>query len=370
MEVLREANARAAQGRDVLHLELGEPSRRPPAAVIAAAQKALAEKPLGYTEALGLPALRERIARHYAERYALAVDPARVVITTGSSGAFLLAYLSAFDAGDAIALTTPTYPAYRNTMQALDLSPVLIPAEEAEGFQPTVTLLRRQTLKPAGLVFGSPSNPTGSMLSRDTLASLVEHCRREGIRLVCDEDYHGITYERRAESALAFTDDALIVNSFSKYFAMTGWRLGWLVVPPDLSTSIERLAQNLFISPPAIPQHAALVAFDCCDELDAEVARYRTNRDLLLEELPKAGIRRFAPPDGAFYLYADISPLAADSVEFCRRLLDEADVAATPGIDFDPERGTRYVRFSFAGSTAHIAAAAQRIVAWSRNLGR
>lgn len=366
MQVLREANARAARGRDVLHLEIGEPSRRAPDAVITAAHQALSEKPLGYTEALGLPALRERIARHYGESYGVNVEPRRVAVTTGSSGAFLLSYLSAFDAGDEVAITTPTYPAYRNTMTALDLRPVLVPTGPNTGFQPSAELIRALPRKPMGLVVASPSNPTGSMLGREELAGLATYCREDGIRLISDEVYHGVTFERRADSVLSFSDEALIVNSFSKYYAMTGWRLGWLIVPDDLLEAVERLAQNLFISPPAVPQYAALAAFKCREELDAEVQRYRTNRDILLDELPKAGLSRFAPAQGAFYLYAEVSELADDSVRFCERMLEEIGVAATPGIDFDPERGRRYVRFSFAGATADIAEAARRIVAWRR----
>jgi aspartate/methionine/tyrosine aminotransferase len=366
MEVLRAANERAAAGERVLHLEVGQPDTGAPAAVIAAATAALQGHRLGYTEALGIPSLREAIAAHYRASYGLALDPGRVVVTTGSSGAFMLAFLAAFEAGDRVALAAPGYPAYRNILLALGIEPVEIPAGPESHFQPSPALLDAIAGPIDGLIIASPSNPAGSMLGRRELTALVEHCRRRGIRLISDEIYHGIVYAGETVSAAGLDEAAIVVNSFSKYFSMTGWRLGWMLVPPDLARAIECLAQNLFISPPTLPQLAAEAVFGCKAELDGHVARYRRNRDLLLAELPKAGLTRFAPPDGAFYLYADVGELTNDSEDFCRRMLAEAGVAATPGVDFDRGRGNRYLRFSYAGSSAEIAEAAERLVAWRR----
>jgi len=363
MEVLRAANERAAAGETVLHLELGQPGTPAPRGVIDAAKRALEAEPLGYTEALGVPALRRRIAGHYQDFYGVAVDPGRIVVTTGSSGAFLLAFLAAFDPGDRVALAAPGYPAYRNILSALGVEPVLLPTGPEDRFQPTPALLA--TAGPLdGLIVASPANPTGTMLSPAAFRRLHDECRDRGIRFVSDEIYHGITYDETPTTAAAFAEDALVINSFSKYFSMTGWRLGWMVAPVDLLRPIERLAQNLFIAPPTLPQHAAQAAFDCRDELDANVRRYRASRDRLLDLLPRIGFDRLAPPDGAFYLYADVGSLTNDSEEFCRRMLAEAGVAATPGRDFDPERGHRYLRFSFAGAAEDIAEAGRRLAAW------
>ncbi|HWG79539.1 MAG TPA: aminotransferase class I/II-fold pyridoxal phosphate-dependent enzyme [Stellaceae bacterium] len=366
MDVLRAANERAAAGDDVLHLEVGQPSTPAPAAVLAAARQALGRQTLGYTDALGLPALREAIAGHYRERYGVALDPSRVVVTTGSSGAFLLAFLAAFEPGERVALAAPAYPAYRNILTALDLVPIELTAGPEHRFQATLDVLRAQGQGIDGLIVASPANPTGTMLAPDELAAIVRHCRDMGIRLVSDEIYHGIVYSVTATTALSSGDEAFVINSFSKYFSMTGWRLGWMVVPEDMLRAIECLAQNLFISPPALSQHAALAAFACRDELDANVARYARNRALLLDELPKAGISRFAPADGAFYLYADVAHLTNDSPEFCRRMLREIGVACTPGTDFDPTRGNATLRLSFAGTTDAMVEAARRLKAWRR----
>jgi aspartate/methionine/tyrosine aminotransferase len=364
MDVLRAANERAASGADVLHLEVGQPATPAPQGVLAAARAALERETLGYTDALGVPALREAIARHYRTSYGLALDPARIVVTTGSSGAFLLAFLAAFDEGDRVAMASPAYPAYRNILTALGLVPVELPAGSAERYQMSVELLRRHAGELDGVIVASPANPTGTMLAPDELATLARYCRDRGMRLISDEIYHGIVYSKTAATALATSDDVIVVNSFSKYFSMTGWRLGWMVVPPDMLRAVECLAQNLFISPPALAQHAAIAAFECHDELQANVARYAENRALLLEELPRAGIDNFAPADGAFYLYADIAEVTNDSVAFCQRMLREIGVACTPGIDFDPTRGHATMRLSFAGSTEAIAAAARRLIDW------
>lgn len=364
MDVLRAANERAATGAEVLHLELGQPSTSAPDAVIAAAERALRSEALGYTDALGIPPLRRAIARYYRERYAFDLDPERVIVTVGSSGGFLLAFLAAFDPGDRIGMVSPGYPAYRNILRALGLEPVEIPAGPVERFQPNPALLERLERPVDGLIVASPANPTGTMLNPEDLAILARYCDAHGIRLISDEIYHGITYDRAEATALASSAHAIVVNSFSKYFSMTGWRLGWLILPADLVRPVECLAQNLFISPPALSQHAAIAAFDCRDELDANVARYRENRALLLGELPKAGFDRLAPPDGAFYIYADIAHLTNDSDEFCRRVLAETGVAMTPGLDFDPERGSGTLRISFAGSTETIAEATRRLRMW------
>jgi len=366
MDVLRAANERAATGADVLHLEIGQPSTPAPRGVLAAAHRALDSDPLGYTDTLGLPRLREAISRHYMVTYGAAVDPARIVVTTGSSAGFILAFLAAFEPGDRVALAAPGYPAYRNILTALDLVPVELPTGPAQRFQPTIELLAREGGGLAGLILASPANPTGTMLAPDELAGIAHYCAAAGIRLVSDEIYHGIAYGMAQATALASNADAIVVNSFSKYFSMTGWRIGWMVLPPEMLRSVECLAQNLFVAPPSLSQHAALAAFDCGDELAANVARYAENRALLLEELPKAGFERIAPADGAFYLYADVAHLTNDSRDFCARMLREIGVAATPGIDFDPARGHGTLRLCFAGATDAIAEAARRIKGWRR----
>ncbi len=366
MDVMRAANERAAAGGDVIHLEVGQPSGQAPARVLAAARAALDTHGIGYTEALGLPALRERIARHYRHAYGVSVAPETVAVTTGSSGAFLLAFLAAFDAGDRVAVAAPGYPAYRNILEALGIEVVAVPVGAASRWQLSVEVLEQVEGRLDGVVVASPSNPTGSMLSAHEVAQLATWCELKGIRLISDEIYHGITFGAPAGTAVGAGQHAVIVNSFSKYYAMTGWRLGWMVLPPDLVRAVECLAQNLFISPPTLSQIAAGAVFDCIDELDARVAVYKANRDVLLEELPKAGFTRLAPSDGAFYLYADVAELTNDSAEFCRRMLAETGIACTPGMDFDPYQGSRTLRFSFAGSTAEMVEAARRLQSWRR----
>ena len=366
LEVLRTANERSLAGEDIIHLEIGQPSTGAPAAVIEAAKRALDRDALGYTEALGVPALRRRIAQHYQESYGLEIDPARVAVTTGSSGAFLLGFLAAFDVGDRVALANPGYPAYRNILMALGLTPIDVPTGPETRFQPTPALLDAIDGRIDGLIVASPSNPAGTMLDGDALERLVAYCDQRGIRLVSDEIYHGITYGRTPVTVASLTDEALVVNSFSKYFAMTGWRLGWMILPQSLLRPVESLAQNLFISPPTLPQHGAMAVFGCREELEANVRRYAGNRARLLAELPKAGFDRLAPADGAFYIFADVTKLTNDSESFCRRMLAETGVAVTPGSDFDPTRGHRYLRFSFAGSADDVGEAARRLVAWRR----
>ena len=344
---------------------MGQPSTPAPKGALAAAHAALDNDRIGYVAALGLPALRERIARHYRDQYGAEVSAERVIVTTGSSGGFPLAFLASFDAGDRIALAAPGYPAYRNILSALNLEAVDLPTSAADRYQPTVEALEKAG-PIAGLIVASPSNPTGTMVTRSELAALAKWCDARGVRMISDEIYHGIVYEGETHSAVEVSDHAIVVTSFSKYFSMTGWRVGWLVVPPDLVRPIERLAQNFFISVPTLSQHAALAAFECRDELDGHVRRYKANRDLLMASLPGAGFDRLTPAQGAFYIYADVSHLTNDSREFCRAMLREAGVAATPGVDFDRARGAGTLRLSFAGSTAEMEEAVRRLKAWRR----
>lgn len=360
---MQAAARREAAGKGVLHLEVGQPATGAPAGVVAAARGILGRDPLGYTVANGIAPLRAAIAGHYERAYGVAVDPERIFVTAGSSGGFLLGFLAAFDPGDRVALASPGYPAYRNILSAVGLQVVDLPVGPDTNFQPLPSMLDGVG-DIDGLIVASPSNPTGTMLTPAELGQLCKTCDERGIRLISDEIYHGITYREPAETAMRFTDDAIVINSFSKYFSMTGWRLGWMILPEQLIRPVECLAQNLFISPSGISQHAAVVAFDCYDELDRNVARYAANRAVLLEKLPQAGLDRLASADGAFYVYADVGHLTDDSEAFCRAMLDEAGVAATPGTDFDPGRGHRYVRFSFAGSTEDMAAACTALARW------
>ncbi len=366
MDVMRAANRRAAEGGDVLHLEVGQPSGQAPRPVLEAARKALDSHNLGYTDAFGLDVLRERIAQYYRHAHGVAVRPEQVAVTTGSSAGFLLGFLAAFNPGDKVAVASPGYPAYRNILQALGIVCVEVPVGPDSHWQLTAQVLEQLDTDLDGVVVASPSNPTGTMLSAPQVAELAQWCELRRVRLVSDEIYHGIVYGPAAATVAGGDSHAIIINSFSKYFTMTGWRLGWMVLPADLVRAVECLQQNLFISPPTLSQLAAVAVFDCLDELDRRVAVYRTNRDVLLTELPKAGFDRLAPSDGAFYLYADVSALTADSREFCRRMLAETGIACTPGCDFDRDRGHTTLRFSFAGSTAHMIEAATRLRTWKK----
>jgi aspartate/methionine/tyrosine aminotransferase len=366
MEVMRAAAEREAAGLEVLHMEVGQPSTGAPQGVLEAARTAMGTDVLGYTAALGTPALRAAIARWYETRYGVEVPARRVVVTTGSSAAFQLGFIAAFDPGDRVAMASPSYPAYRHTLTAIGVEPVELPTGAEHRFQPTIELLEALDKPIQGLIVASPANPTGTMLSREELTALSDWCAANGVRLVSDEIYHGLTYGQEAVTAAEINQGALVVNSFSKYFSMTGWRLGWMVVPEDLLRSVESLAQNLFISAPSLSQAGAVAAFACTEELEGHIARYARNRKLLLEELPKAGFDRLAPADGAFYIYADVSDLTDDSEAFCKRILAETGIACTPGIDFDPARGHHFVRFSFAGSEETVAEAARRLIAWRR----
>ncbi len=370
MDVMAAAADREGERKAVYHLEVGQPGSRAPRGVIETARRALEGDRLGYTVAFGVPELCSAIARHYRDYYGVSVDPSRVVVTIGSSGAFVLSFLAAFDVGDRVAMAAPGYPCYRNILSAFGIEPVLLLTQARHRFQPTLDLLDEAVSRTGmidGLIVASPSNPAGTMLDNQSLSDLSAYCHSHGIRMISDEIYHGITYGTRASTALSFGNEACVINSFSKYYSMTGWRLGWMIVPEDLLRPIECLAQNLFISPPTLSQLAAVAAFDCVEELDLNVARYAINRVLLLEQLPKAGFERLSPADGAFYVYADVSDLTDDSVSFCARMLEETGVAITPGVDFDPVRGHRFVRFSFAESRETIAGAVSALIAWRGN---
>lgn len=368
MDVMRDATAlEGAGGERIIHLEVGQPSTQAPRVVRDAAARALEADRLGYTDALGLLSLRQRIARHYGERHGLDIAPERIVVTAGSSGGFILAFLACFDAGARVAISEPGYPAYRNILLAMGLEPIGIPVGPETRWSLTADLIDEAEAKHgriAGVLVASPANPTGTMMTPAALAELSTACSAQGRWFISDEIYHGIVFGAETATALSYSADAVVINSFSKYYCMTGWRLGWMVVPERLVRPLERLAQNLFIAPSSIAQAAGAAAFDATDELDANVARYMANRDLLLTELPKAGFDSFAPADGAFYLYADVRKLTNDSTEFCHRMLHEAGVAATPGLDFDPQRGRQSIRMSFAGSTADMQEAVERLKRW------
>lgn len=352
MDVMEAARQAEAAGRHIIHMEVGQPGTPAPAAARQALARAMEADALGYTVALGLPALRARIAQLYGDWYGLDLDPARVVVTPGSSGAFILAFTALFDAGARVGIGAPGYPSYRQILRALDLEPVMIQTAAENRLQPGPGDLAGLGL--AGLLVASPANPSGTMLDRAALAGLMGAAKQQGAAFISDEIYHGIEYEAKAVSALEISDDCYVINSFSKYFSMTGWRVGWMVVPPDHVRRIERLAQNLFICPPHASQVAALAAMDAQDELQANMAVYRRNRALMLDGLPRAGFDRIAPPDGAFYVYADVSHMTGDSRAFCAEILQEAGVAVTPGLDFDAARGHGTIRFSYARSTADI----------------
>lgn len=367
MDVITAANARQAAigaGRGVIRMEVGQPGTGAPAGAVAAAMASLGRgEPMGYTEAMGRASLRARIARHYGEWYRAEIDPARVVVTMGASGAFPLAFLAAFDPGDVVAMASPFYPPYVNILTSLGMVPAMIETGPETRFQPTVAALERLHPRPQGLIVASPCNPAGTMLHADELAAIGAWCAAEGVRLISDEIYHGLHYDAPIATA-AGIPGAVVVNSFSKYFSMTGWRIGWMVLPDDLLRPVECLAQNHMISASHIAQIAAEAAFGCTPELEANVARYRASRDTLLTALPRAGMKLATASEGAFYLWADVSGRSNDSREFCARLLAELDIAASPGVDFDRARGSRFVRFSYCGTEAEMAEAAARIAAW------
>ena len=366
MDVMAAAAQREAQGVHIIHMEVGQPAAPAPATAIKAAQDALTRGRIGYTETLGIPSLRARIARHYQDAYDLALDPARVVVTTGSSGGFILAFLSMFEPGDRVALANPGYPPYRHILSALGCEPVLIEtsAETRWALSAKALIAAHQRAPLKGVVIASPANPTGTMMDADALTRLIAIAEAEGIRVISDEIYHGLDYAFAAETAANTSERVVVINSFSKYFCMTGWRVGWMVVPDPLVRPIERLQGNLAISVPTLAQVAAEAAFDGREEMEAVKHGYEENRRILTEGLPKAGLDKFLPVDGAFYLYADISRFSDDSLDFAKRMLNEANVAATPGIDFDPVNGRHFLRFCYAGSSAEIHEAVDRIARW------
>ena len=368
MDVMSAAAAKERRGEGVIHMEVGQPSAPAPRAVIAAARHALDLGRVPYTEALGLPALRERIARDYGERYGVAVAPERVVVTTGSSAGFVLAFLSLFDAGARVGVPQPGYPAYRSILAALDLVPAPMVLRPEDRYAPTAALLEatHAAAPLAGVLVMSPANPSGTVIVPGALRELCGAARRLGLPFVSDEIYHGLSYGVPTDTALQFDPDAVVINSFSKYHCMTGWRIGWMVVPDALVRPVERLAQNLYISAPYLSQVGALAAFDAGEELDAVRDGYARNRAILLDAFPRLGLGRTHPVDGAFYLYADVAALTDDAGAFCRRMLDEAGVAATPGLDFDRSAGSHHVRFSFAGSEAECVEAVARLEVWLR----
>lgn len=356
MDVMEEAARAEAAGRHIIHMEVGQPGTPAPEGARRALAQAL-DAPLGYTVALGLPALRQGIADLYRRWYGVDLDPARVVVTPGSSGAFILAFSALFDAGDRVAMGFPGYPSYRQILRAMSLDPVGIPTRPEDRYQPHPEDLPQAE----GLILASPGNPSGTVLTAPELAALSQAAEARGMALISDEIYHGLSYGGRCVSALEVTDEVVVINSFSKYFSMTGWRIGWMVVPEPMIRTVERLAQNLFICPPHASQVAALAALDCIDEAEANLSVYAENRRLMLEGLPRAGFHRIAPPEGAFYIYADVSDLTDDSLAFAAEILERAGVAVTPGLDFDPERGRRTLRFSYARATADIAEGLARL---------
>ena len=366
MDVMTAAAAREAEGHRVLHLEVGQPSTPAPRGVLAAARRALRDDNLGYTSALGIPELRERIAGWYRQRYGVRVLPGQVVVTTGASGSCVLAFHALWDTGARVGVFEPGYPAYRNDLQAFGCHPIPIPLSAETGFRPTTALL--DAAGPLdGLVVASPSNPTGTVMNHSDLASVLGWAKRRDVPVVMDEIYHGISYDgKSAPTALAHSDEVVVFNSFSKYFSMTGWRLGWIVAPEGLVPALERLAQNLTISAPTLSQLAGLAAFDCVEECEANVARYAKNRFALKDALTTAGITKVAPADGAFYLWADITDLGLEAGVLTETWLNEISVAATPGFDFDPARGKNFVRLSYAGSEADVIEAGFRLVSWCR----
>ncbi len=363
MRVIDAVVARRMAGLPVYDMSAGQPSTPAPLPVRRAAASALEAERLGYTNALGIPTLRAAIAAHYA-RGAIAVPPGNVAVTTGSSGGFLLAFLAAFDVGDTVVMARPGYPAYRNMLTALGCRVLELPCAADSRFQPTVEQLDALVEPPAGLVVASPANPTGTMIARDEFEDLVTWCDAHGTRLISDEIYHGITFGRQATSAWSVSRSPVVVNSFSKYFSMTGWRIGWLLVPDDLLDAVDRLAGNFTICAPALSQRAAVAAFTAYDELDANVARYARNRAMLLTALPAIGLDRLAPADGAFYIYADVSRWTSDSLSFAAALLAEAGVAVAPGVDFDPVDGVRFIRMCFAGDATELAQGVEALGEW------
>ena len=366
MDVMSAAAKAEAEGRHIIHMEVGQPGTPAPEAARAALAANLNSEKLGYTLALGMPELRQRIAELYGEWYDVDLPANRIVVTNGSSAAFILAFLTLFEAGDTVALPSPGYPCYRHILSALGQKSRLLETGPATRWMPTLEQLEQCSSEIAGALIASPNNPTGTMLEPDRLSAIAQFCNEQDIWFISDEIYHGLTFGQPAETALRYSDNAVIINSFSKYFSMTGWRVGWMVVPEALVANAERLAQNLFICAPAPSQLAALAAFEGKDELDRNRAVYAANRELLLTELPRVGFPEIVPADGAFYIYADVSAHTNNSLEFTSQMLAETGIAATSGVDFDEARGNRFLRFSYSGTTADMKEAISRLEAWQR----
>ena len=366
MDVMREAVSLEQKGAHIVHMEVGEPGAPAPRVVREAAKRALDLGRIGYTEALGLRSLRQRIATHYKEMYGVEVSAERIAVTTGSSGGFVLSFLACFDVGARVAISAPGYPAYRNVMDALGIEPVSIETHADTRFAVTAERIEQEHAKKPlqGVLLMSPANPSGTMMTPQALKAVCETCDRLGIAFISDEIYHGLTYAEPAETALKFSNQAIVVNSFSKYFCMTGWRVGWLVLPENLVRPVERLQQSLAISVPYLSQIAGEAAFDATEELELVKAGYAKNRSILLNEFPGLGLGDFHPADGAFYIYTDCTRFSDNSLEFAKNMLEQAGVAATPGVDFDPARGHHTIRFSFAGAEGDIVEAVKRLKNW------
>jgi aspartate/methionine/tyrosine aminotransferase len=367
MEIAGLAAENMQTGEAVMQLHVGQPMGGAPQGAREAAARALLTQPLGYTTSPGLPELRARISRHYADLYGISVDPQRITVVAGASAGFVLAFLACFDVGSRVAVSEPGYPCYRNSLLALGCEPVGIPLGPETSYRPTRGAIE-ETIKSSGpldgLVIASPSNPTGTVLSADDLAGIVAICDEQDITLIADEIYHGITFGQGASTVLSQSDSVVVLNSFSKYFGMTGWRLGWIVAPPELVEPLDRFGQNLYICASHVSQVAGLAAFDCADELDARVEQFAQKRRIVLDGLAAAGLTKVAPPDGAFYVYVDVSEFTDDSWALCKQWLDEIKVSCAPGIDFDPVRGHHYVRLSYAGSSDEVTEAMKRIGTW------
>ena len=359
MDVMEAARIAEENGKHIIHMEVGQPGTPAPKIARDFITNEINKNNLGYTVSLGLPDLRKKISNLYGEWYNIEVNPKRVVVTTGSSGAFILSFSALFDSGDRVGIGSPSYPSYRQILKSLSLETVDIQTKLENRFQPIPEDIKSNNLN--GILVASPANPTGSMLDKNSLENLINTAKENNVSFISDEIYHGIEYESKPTSALEITNNCYVINSFSKYFSMTGWRIGWMVVPEDHIRQVERLSQNLFVCPPHASQVTALAALDSNDELQANVDVYKKNREILLEELPKAGLKKFSPPDGAFYIYVDISEYSNDSLSFCKKVLEEANVAITPGVDFDQKRGNSTIRFSYARSTEDIIEGMKRI---------
>ncbi len=359
MDVMESARKAEANGKHVIHMEVGQPGTPAPKRAKQFISDEISNNDLGYTVTLGLPELRNRISKLYGDWYNIDLNPDRIIITTGSSGAFILSFAALFDVGDRVGIAAPGYPSYRQILKSQDLIPIDIFTELQNKFQPIPKDIKENNLN--GLLVASPANPTGSMLDKKKLEELINTAHENKVSFISDEIYHGIQYENNPTSALEISNECYVINSFSKYFSMTGWRVGWMIVPEDHVRQVERLSQNLFICPPHVSQLTALSAMDAKEELNTNVEVYKKNRSILLEELPKAGLNKFSPPDGAFYIYIDISEYSKDSLNFCKEVLDKVGVAITPGLDFDQKRGNSTIRFSYARSTEDIIEGANRI---------